>query len=172
MSSLFAPRRRLVSANRAKVLGLFADILDYPAPGLADKAAECAALVGAVQPQAATLLESFRGFAEEHPLGKLQEVYSGFFDLNSICHPYIGYQLFGENYKRSIFMVELKKSYRAEGFEASATEIPDRLSIVLRFAAQSKSEDVDDLVSKGLLPALERMTTKPETEGDATDTDG
>ena len=43
-------------------------------------------------------------------MGKLQEVYSGFFDLNSICHPYIGYQLFGENYKRSIFLVELKKA--------------------------------------------------------------
>ena len=125
-------------SHRAKVLGLFADILDYPAPGLARKTAECAALIGAAQPQAATLLESFRGFAEENPLGKLQEVYSGFFDLNSICHPYVGYQLFGENYKRSVFLVGLKKSYRAEGFEADASEIPDRLSIVLRFAAQSK----------------------------------
>ena len=38
---------------------------------------------------------------------------------------------------------------------------------MLRFAAHSSSEDVDDLVSKGLLPSLERMTTKPETEGDA-----
>ena len=147
------------------MLGLFADILDYPAPGVAQKAAECIALIGSAQPQAATLLESFRGFAEETPLGKLQEVYSGFFDLNSICHPYVGYQLFGENYKRSVFLVGLKRSYRAEGFEASADEIPDRLSIVLRFAAQSKSEDVEDLLGRGLLPALERMTTKPESEG-------
>ncbi|WP_300182912.1 nitrate reductase [Bradyrhizobium sp.] len=134
---------------------------------MADKAAECGALVGRVQPQAATLLGIFRDFAREHPVGKLQEVYSGFFDLNSICHPYIGYQLFGENYKRSVFMVELKKSYRAEGFEESANDVPDRLSTVLRFAARSEGGDVDDLVNKGLLPALERMTTKPETESDA-----
>jgi nitrate reductase delta subunit len=146
-------------------LDLFADILDYPAPGLDRKASECAALVRGVQPQAAALLESFRSFAEETGIGKLQEVYSGFFDLNSICHPYVGYQLFGENYKRSIFLVELKKSYRASGFESSASEIPDRLSIVLRFAAQNDGEDIDALLNKGLLPALERMTTKPETEG-------
>ena len=165
--SCFSYRADVLSANRSKVLELFADILDYPAPGLADKAAECATLVGRVQPQAAKLLGIFRDFAEEHPLGKLQEVYSGFFDLNSICHPYIGYQLFGENYKRSVFMVELKKSYRAEGFEEPADDVPDRLSTVLRFAAHSSSEDVDDLVSKGLLPSLERMTTKPETESDA-----
>ncbi|MBU6463686.1 MAG: nitrate reductase [Bradyrhizobium sp.] len=165
--SRFSYRADVLSANRSKVLELFADMLDYPAPGLADKAAECGALVGRVQPQAATLLGIFRDFAREHPVGKLQEVYSGFFDLNSICHPYIGYQLFGENYKRSVFMVELKKSYRAEGFEESANDVPDRLSTVLRFAARSEGGDVDDLVNKGLLPALERMTTKPETESDA-----
>jgi len=113
------------------------------------------------------LLESFRRFAEETSLGKLQEVYSGFFDLNSICHPYVGYQLFGENYKRSAFLVGLKKAYRAEGFEAaSASDLPDRLSIVLRFVAHSKGgEEIDELLNRGLLPALARMTTKPESDG-------
>ena len=163
--SRFSHRAEVLYSNRSKVLDLFADILDYPAPGLDRKASECAALVRGVQPQAAALLESFRSFAEETGIGKLQEVYSGFFDLNSICHPYVGYQLFGENYKRSIFLVELKKSYRASGFESSASEIPDRLSIMLRFAAQNDGEDIDALLNKGLLPALERMTTKPETEG-------
>ena len=163
--SRFSHRAEVLYSNRAKILGLFADILDYPAEGVAGKAAECGALLRGVQPQAAALLESFRSFADEHPLGKLQEVYSGFFDLNSICHPYIGYQLFGENYKRSVFLVELKKSYRSEGFEPCASDLPDRLSIVLRFAAQSVGDDLDALLNKGLLPALERMTTKPETEG-------
>ena len=163
--SLFSNRAQVLFARRAQILGLFADILDYPAPGLANKAAECAALIGAAQPEAGALLESFCRFAEETSLGKLQEVYSGFFDLNSICHPYVGYQLFGENYKRSSFLVGLKKAYRAEGFEADTTDIPDRLSIVLRFVAHSKGgEEIDELLSRGVLPALERMTTKPESD--------
>jgi nitrate reductase delta subunit len=164
--SLFSNRAQVLFSRRAQVLGLFADILDYPAPGLAGKAAECAALIGAAQPEAVALLESFRSFAEENSLGKLQEIYSGFFDLNSICHPYVGYQLFGENYKRSSFLLGLKKAYRAEGFEASASEIPDRLSVVLRFIVHSKGgEDIDELLNRGLLPALARMTTKPESDG-------
>jgi nitrate reductase molybdenum cofactor assembly chaperone NarJ/NarW len=164
--SLFSNRAQVLFARRAQILGLFADILDYPAPGLANKVAECAALIGAAQPEAAALLESFRGFAEETSLGKLQEVYSGFFDLNSICHPYVGYQLFGENYKRSSMLVGLKKAYREEGFEADTSDIPDRLSIVLRFVAHSKGgEEIDELLNRGLLPALARMTTKPESDG-------
>jgi nitrate reductase delta subunit len=163
--SLFAKRAEVLFSRRAAVLGLFADILDYPAPGLAGKAAECAALIGAAQPEAVALLESFRGFAEETSLGKLQEVYSGFFDLNSICHPYVGYQLFGENYKRSIFLLGLKKAYRTEGFEASGSDLADRLSTVLRFVAHSKGgEEVDELLNRGLLPAIARMTTKPESD--------
>src|ERR1700739_683852 len=136
--SLFANRAQVLFSRRAQVLGLFADILDYPAPGLAGKAAECASLIGVAAPEAVALLESFRSFAEENSLGKLQEIYSGFFDLNSICHPYVGYQLFGENYNRSAFLIGLKKAYRLEGFEASANEIADRLSVVLRFVAHSK----------------------------------
>jgi nitrate reductase delta subunit len=164
--ALFSNRAEVLFSRRAKLLGLFADILDYPAPGLAAKAAECAALIGTAQPEAVALLESFRRYAEANSLGKLQEVYSGFFDLNSICHPYVGYQLFGENYKRSIFLIGLKKAYRAEGFEASADEIVDRLSIVLRYVAHSNGgEDIDDLLNRGVLPALARMTTKPETDG-------
>jgi nitrate reductase molybdenum cofactor assembly chaperone NarJ/NarW len=164
--SLFAKRAEVLFSRRAAVLGLFADILDYPAPGLAGKAAECAALIGAAQPEAVALLESFRGFAEATSLGKLQEVYSGFFDLNSICHPYVGYQLFGENYKRSIFLLGLKKAYRAEGFEVSGSDLADRLSTVLRFVAHSNGgEDVDELLNRGLLPAIARMTTKPEADG-------
>lgn len=161
--SLFSKRAEVLFSKRAEVLGLFADILDYPAPGLARKAGACAALVGAAQSEAAALLESFRGFAEENSLGKLQEVYSAFFDLNSICHPYVGYQLFGENYKRSIFLIGLKKAYSAEGFDANTTDLPDRLSTVLRFVARSKGgEDIDELLNRGVQPALERMTTKPE----------
>lgn len=150
-----------------QILALFADLLDYPAPRLAHKAAECEALLSSVAPEAATLLHGFCTFAEQASIGKLEEVYSGFFDLNPICHPYVGYQLFGENYKRSSFLLGLKARYRAEGFQASPNEIADRLSIVLRFVAHSEGGDgTDDLVREGLLPALERMTSRPESGHD------
>src|SRR5262249_6604726 len=53
--SVFSNRAQLLFSRRAQVLGLFADILDYPAPGLAGKASECAALIGAAQTEAGAL---------------------------------------------------------------------------------------------------------------------
>lgn len=154
-------------ADQRRVLSLFADLLDYPVAGLAHKALECEALLGPGAPDATALLREFRIFAEEASIGKLEEVYSGFFDLNPICHPYLGYQLFGENYKRSSFLLGLKERYRADAFEATPNEIPDRLSIVLRFVAHDHRDDsIDELVREGLLPALGRMTAQPESRHD------
>lgn len=165
--------------RQRRILGLFADMLDYPSPGLPSKSAECLALVSAAAPQAAGLLGSFCGFVDQTPLAKLEEIYSGFFDLNPICYPYVGYQLFGENYKRSSFLVGLKDWYRAEEFDASeSSEIADRLSLVLRFVSRSKeSEDALDLVHEILKPAVQRMISKPESSdhdhhGDHAEFDG
>lgn len=157
--------------QRRRVAGLFADILDYPAAGVAAKAAQCAALLDRLAPEAAELLHEFRSFAEDTPPGELEEIYSGFFDLNPVCHPYVGYQLFGENYKRSAFLLGLKERYRSEGFDADATELPDRLSIVLRFVAHRGGDDAGELVRAGLLPALRRMTAKPEAGDGGHDAD-
>lgn len=145
-----------------RLAALFADILDYPAVGLQARAAECQALLARLAPSAGDLLGEFRAFADQASPGRLEEAYSGFFDLNPLCHPYIGYQLFGENYKRSTFLVALKDRYRTASFEATPAEIPDRLSVVLRYIAVAEpGADTDDLVREGLLPALERMTARP-----------
>ncbi len=150
-----------------RLLRLFADMLDYPAPGLAEKASECEELVSSIAPpEMVPLMRAFRTFAEETPQGRLEEVYTGFFDLNPVCHPYVGYQLFGESYKRSSFLLGLKGLYRAEGFQFSESELPDRLSVMLRFVAHSRDGDLkEELLRDGLLPALERMTKKAESDG-------
>ena len=89
-------RAQLLFSRRARVLGLFADILDYPAPGLARKAAECAALIGAGQPGRPRCWRASAASPRRPRSASFRRFYSGFFDLNSICHPYVGYQLFGE----------------------------------------------------------------------------
>ena len=120
-------------------------MLDYPAPAWLTKRPNVPRWLAECSREQPTVGDLPR-------LRRRSRSYSGFFDLNSICHPYIGYQLFGENYKRSVFMVELKKSYRAEEFEEPAKARPV-VHRVLRFAAHSSSEDVNDLVSKENLPS-------------------
>ncbi len=108
-------------------------------------------------PQALEPLRAFRAYVEATGLAALEETYSGFFDLNPLCHPYVGYHLFGETYKRSVFLLGLKE--RAGGFASDGAELPDRVSVVLRFLARSADETLNrELVDEGLLPALERMS--------------
>jgi nitrate reductase delta subunit len=145
------------------VLQLFADILDYPQKNIVQHVRECEALVSATSPEAAALLRQFRHFLDETPNGQLEEIYTGIFDLDAACHPYVGYQLFGESYERSAFIVELKKLYRSCGFEASENELPDRLSVLLRFLSISGDADPNqEIINEGILPALDKMAKEAE----------
>lgn len=147
-----------------RVLGLFADVLDYPEAELVEAARACEQAVREDAPEAAALLAEFRAFAAERPLGELQELYTAAFDLDTLsdldatCYPYVGHHLFGESHKRSAFLVGLAERFRAHGFTVER-ELPDHLVVLLRFAATcSDDELVGELVHEALVPALERMT--------------
>ncbi len=151
-----------------EALRLFADVLDYPQPGVVETARDCEAFLAAEHPQAAALLRDFRAFAAQRPLGQLQEIYTGAFDLDTLsdldatCYPYVGHHLFGESYKRSAFLLELHERFRAHGF-AVEHELPDHLVVLLRFLGTCPDgELVEELVGEAIVPALERMVGEDE----------
>lgn len=153
--------------DHRRILSLLADTLEYPTKALAEQVRECEGLAAKSDPQAAALLARFRSFVEATPLERVEEVYTGTFDLDAACHPYVGYQLLGESYKRSIFLWELKDRYRAQGYVTSDQELPDRLSVVLRFVAVSQDRELNrEIVGEALIPALAAMTKpKDNAEG-------
>lgn len=144
-----------------RTLTLLADLLDYPHADAVGTVRECERLTARIAPQAAPEMSAFREFIEQTSLASLQEIYSGFFDLNPLCHPYVGYHLFGETYKRSVFLLRLKELYRSQRFAVASADLPDRLSVVLRFVARSgESACAGGLIEEGLLPAIERMSVR------------
>ncbi len=154
-----------------RVWQLFAELLSYPRAGapegrpLVAAVRECQALVAPHVPEAAALLEAFGDFVAEMPPGRLEELYTSTFDLDPTCHPYVGYHLLGESYKRSAFLVGLKERYRAHGFSVPTGELPDHLSILLRFLAVCDDPVLSsEIVHEALLPALARMTKEQKTE--------
>jgi len=148
------------------LLNQFADLLDYPGPGLAERARACADLVTrlglAAAPEAsgnrapAALLSAFALEAERMRLGEQQEAYASTFDLGR-AYPYVGYHLFGETYRRSLFLLQLKARYAACGVDP-ARELPDHLVPFLRYLARCKDEEeFRELVQYALLPALDKV---------------
>ena len=143
----------------------FGELLEYPGAGLLEAVRECEALVAEAAPDAAALLHEFRDFVQAAPLGRVQEIYSATFDLDAAYHPYVGYHLFGETYKRSVFMVELRERYRAQGFVVDR-ELPDHLAVLLRFLARHGDTSLaGEILREALLPGLDRMTGKARSAG-------
>ncbi len=147
-------------------LAQFADVLDYPRPDLADKARLCAQTVaqmdilpleaGYGQLPPAALLSAFGRELEAMPLGLQEEAYASTFDLGG-AYPYVGYQLLGETYKRSIFMLELRERYRAHGL-SEADDLPDHLVCILRYLSiLQDEEEFRELTQYAILPALDKV---------------
>lgn len=139
------------------IFRLFADILKYPAPGLLERAKECEALVSSIIPIAAACLKQFSDFLERTPQGKIEEIYTSTFDLQCVCYPYAGYHLFGESYKRGIFMARLKEHYLAHGFRIE-NDLPDHISLLLRFLSFLQEDRLyKELTQECIVPSLRKM---------------
>lgn len=151
--------------DERRALALLADLVAYPETELAGKARDCAALLERISGEAAEGMARFGAFAATKSRGRMEEIYSAFFDLNPVCHPYIGYHLFGETYKRSEFLLGLKERYKRQGFEHDPRELPDRLSVMLTFLAQSDDRGLNgELVRDALLPALAKINKRESND--------
>jgi nitrate reductase delta subunit len=143
---------------RLQIYQLLSALLEYPSPGLTDSARQCVGLLALESPEGAAQLENFLALTEGIPPGRLEEIYTGTFDINPTCTIYAGYQLFGESYKRGEFLVGLKQHYRQRGF-SEGNELADHLAVLLRFLGQLDPEETlaRELIEDCLVPALEKI---------------
>ena len=142
----------------------FAALLSYPDNHVKEQAAACVAHMKEVNSEAATSLESFLDFIETNEITRIEEAFTGTFDLQSLCHPYIGYQLCGESQQRTMFMLKLRELYQQYDF-TSGNELPDHLAEVLRFVGSITDQDCRlEIIQDGILPALEKITQGIESD--------
>jgi len=141
---------------------LFARLFEYPSPEIPGIAGELLKLLARTDPSAATKFAEFEAFVRKTPLPELEELYTHTFDLHVVCHPYVGYQLFGDSYKRGALLAALRERYVRHGFREGG-ELPDHVSVVLRFlAACTEEETAVPIVEEALVPALVKMTDSLE----------
>ena len=134
---------------------LFAQMLEYPTSHLFEQVAVSLHLFDRVEMK--DLLTSFCNWVDKTPLEEMEETYTSTFDLKPVCYPYLGYQFFGESYKRGAFMAKLKEEYQREGF-SEGNELPDHMAVVLRFLSVLQDEErCNVLIKDGLIPVLNKM---------------
>lgn len=156
---------RLAMPVDAEVMTRFATLLEYPRCDIGGVAGECAEMLALDFPDAAAFLRDFQRSAAALSPATIEEIYTGTFDLDPVCYPYIGYHVFGETYKRSVFLLALKERYRACGI-VTDSELADHVSSMLRYVAVGDdAEDVAVVVREAMLPALQRMTGRAKSAG-------
>lgn len=135
----------------------FAQLLSYPGADLPQVAQQCLGSLTDVSSDVTDRIRRFVDFVQVTERKQIEETYTATFDLQPVCHPYIGYQLCGENQKRALMLMKLQELYRAENFVTN-NELQDHVSEVLRFIGTTDNQKCrQEIIIDGLLPALEKI---------------
>jgi nitrate reductase delta subunit len=131
---------------------LLADAFRYPAPGRLEALQEGLAALptGAAKNHLKDFVEQISSLS----LGEWEELYTRTLDLNPPATPYIGYQTWGESYKRGEFMALINREMNALGIDADG-ELPDHLIPVLLYLGRSPRPVPEVLEILG--PSVQRM---------------
>jgi nitrate reductase molybdenum cofactor assembly chaperone NarJ/NarW len=147
----------MLSDTPGELYNLFASVLEYPTTALCVQVDVVASILHASHPQSEVQITIFQEYVNCHTLAALEELYTRTFDLQGVCCPYVGHQLFGESFKRSQFMACLNHAYHARQFSSGA-ELPDHVSVILRFLALGTGDEFTQaLVCEGLMLAVTKM---------------
>ena len=142
-----------------------ADLLDYPVADWQSRCDECKELLTTESESFVSQFSLFTSETERLSLSDLQEVYTRTFDLSPVCALDIGYHLFGENYKRGVFLANLRET-EAPFDLGQEHQLPDYLPVLLRLLTKLTDEELRSaLIVDCMIPALEKML-KTLSEGE------
>ncbi len=145
--------------TQSQIYIYFSNLLDYPTPDLIEQARSCADLLLLDYPESAAKIQGFVVDAEQLSMGRLEEIYTGTFDVNPACYIFAGYMLFGESFNRGKFLVRLKQRYRERNFKIENNELPDHLGVIFKYFAILEPDELlaQNLVEHCLVPVLQNM---------------
>ncbi len=133
-----------------------ATLFTYPdADKRGDVLRACETLVGC-DSFPADAVQEMRAYLMGNEPEELEEQFTRTFDINPLCTLEIGWHLYGEDYARGAFLVEMRQLMRELGVEET-TELPDHLHSILRVLGRLHPLKAEGLSSHYLQPALLKM---------------
>lgn len=100
--------------------------------------------------------DSFRSGVDKLTTAEMEELYTRTFDLNPVCTLEVGWQLYGDDYKRGAFMVKMRQLLRDCDI-AEAAELPDHLTYMLMALDRIEMDSGKELADRFIRPALKKM---------------
>lgn len=141
---------------RSPIYDLTASLLVYPGADYADQIERCRQAFAATLPQAEEHLITFAEAISHRSFQVVEELFTTTFELNPLCALEVGWHLFGENYSRGEFLVQMRQALRKYDLPES-TELPDHLSHVLPVLGRLGVSESRLFAQQYVLPALDKM---------------
>ncbi|MDH5603500.1 MAG: hypothetical protein OEY51_06160 [Cyclobacteriaceae bacterium] len=141
----------------------YGTLFGYPNSRTGDLALQCLGYAKISYPEAVEPLAEFTRFVNGEKLDRLEEIYTRTFHIQAICYLDLGYVIFGEDYKRGEFLVNMKREQMEAGNDCG-DELADNLCNVLSLLPKIGDIDFrDELVAKMLVPSVKKMLSEFET---------
>lgn len=142
---------------------LFSDLFKYPNSRLHDTVDNCLERLNEDYPEAKELFQKFATWVEETPQYEIEEVFTKTFHIQAICYLDLGYVIFGEDYKRGEFLVNMK-SEQLKAQNDCGEELPDNLANVLSLIPKlTDSSFRNELCVRIIIPAIKKMLKEFES---------
>lgn len=143
-------------ASSTHPYALLATLLDYPSAKTVPAADACRAAIASSSAEAASGVEAFGTFCASTDPRELEEFYARTFDFQPTQSLDLGYQLFGESYKRGVFLVKVQGAAKAHGVLEQG-KLADNLTVVLRLLPRLTPGEAHSLVDEVVLPVLAKV---------------
>ena len=134
------------------VYSLLAEAFCYPRPGLLDRLET--GLTSIEDSPVQSGLASFINKVKLLSLSEWEELSTNTLDLSPTIAPYVGYQIWGESYKRGEFMANLSRQMMEQEIDTEG-ELPDHLVPILRYL--DAADDPLPELMENLGPAVQKM---------------
>ncbi len=139
---------------------LLAKLFEYPKSNLSFSAEKLNQLLEKSYPELYHKGQEFYEAISNGSLHDQQEYYLKTFDIKAIVALDLGYLIFGEDYKRAEFLVNLQKEHKKAGIDCG-TELGDHLPNILQLLVKTEDdefrEELGFIISK---PVIQFMLAK------------
>ncbi|MGB3342276.1 MAG: hypothetical protein WBA61_00055 [Aequorivita sp.] len=136
---------------------LLANLFRYPEEDFMLHLKESQDFLDEFYPVAGNELQLFSEYMNNSQSDEKKELFTKTFDVQPICYLDLGYVMFGEDYKRGAFLLNMKMEQQKINNDCG-TDLPDNICNVMDLMTISKDDIfLEDLVQNIFIPCLKMM---------------
>jgi len=136
---------------------IFGNLFRYPDGSTNSKLLELQKIIAQDYPAALDLISAFIEHQNSINIDERREYYIKTFDVQASCYLDIGYILFGEDYKRGEFLVNLAKEHKKANNNCGS-ELADHLPNLLSLLDKTEDKNfAEELAYCLMIPAMKEM---------------